>query len=76
MNGIVCSFCAQGVEKALGKLDGLDKSKYGNGIHVDIYHQRVIIAFLEGAEVPQEEIRNRIRGAGYDPVAIHLGPGL
>ncbi len=46
VNGVVCSFCAQGVEKSLGKLEGLDRSKHGNGVLVDIEHQHVRLAFL------------------------------
>jgi len=36
VNGIVCSFCANGMEKNLSKLKFIDSSRFGDGILVDI----------------------------------------
>ncbi len=36
VDGIVCSFCAYGAEKALSKLDCVDSSKFGDGVLVDL----------------------------------------
>ena len=68
VNGIVCSFCAHGLEKALSKLDGLDRSRHGNGILVDIEAQLVTLAFVSGADFQFAEVHRRIVKAGYDPV--------
>ncbi len=68
VNGIVCSFCAYGLEKALSKLDGLDRSRHGNGILVDIEAQLVTLAFVSGADFQFAEVHRRIVKAGYDPV--------
>ena len=73
VNGIVCSFCARGAEKALGKLDCLDGSAFGDdGVLVDIDKQRVVLALRAKQKVPVADIYKRIRSAGYDPVALHL----
>jgi copper chaperone CopZ len=72
VNGVVCSFCAYGAEKSLSKLDGLDRSEFGNGVLVDIHTQRITLAMTPGTEIPIEDIHRRIRKAGYDPVAVYL----
>ena len=68
INGIVCSFCAHGLEKALSKLSSLDVNRYGNGVLVDIETQIVTLAYLRGAEFPFSKIHRRIVKAGYDPI--------
>lgn len=72
VNGVVCSFCAHGLEKSLSKLDGLDGSQHGNGVLVQVDEQLVRLALLPGTAVPFAEIAKRIRKAGYDPVRFHL----
>ena len=44
VNGVVCSFCAYGAEKALSKLDCLDKAEFGNGVLIDIETHRITLA--------------------------------
>lgn len=68
VNGIVCSFCAHGLEKGLSKLSDLDESEYGNGVLVDIESQFVTLAFQPDSEFPFAEVHKRIKKAGYDPV--------
>lgn len=72
VNGVVCSFCAYGAEKSLSKLDGLDRSEFGNGVLVDIHTQRITLAMTPETKIPIEDIHHRIRKAGYDPVAVYL----
>jgi len=72
VNGIVCSFCAHGLEKALSKLDGLDASRHGNGVLVAIESQLVTLAFAEPTDFDFAEIHKRIVKAGYDPVRFEF----
>ncbi len=72
VNGIVCSFCAYGAEKALSKLDCVDRSKFGDGVLVDIDSHRITLALASGKQLPVGEVYERIKKAGYDPVTVHL----
>ncbi len=72
VNGIVCSFCAYGAEKSLAQLDCLDKSKFGNGVLVDINSHQVTLALASGRDLPVREVYQRIKKAGYDPVTIYV----
>ncbi len=72
VNGIVCSFCAYGAEKSLAQLDCLDKSKFGNGVLVDINAHRITLALASGRDLPVREVYQRIKKAGYDPVTMHV----
>ncbi len=72
VNGIVCSFCAHGAEKSLAQLDCVDKSKFGNGVLVDINAHRITLALASGRDLPVREVYQRIKKAGYDPVTMHL----
>ena len=43
VKGIVCSFCAHGVEKNLSRLNFLDKTQFGdNGVLIDINTQQIL----------------------------------
>lgn len=72
VNGIVCSFCAYGLEKALGKLSAIDASLYGNGVLVEIESQRVSLALLAERAIDFADIFERIKDAGYDPVRFYF----
>ena len=72
VNGVVCSFCAYGAEKALAKLDCLDTTQFGNGVLIDINTHRITLAMAPGERIPLRDIHNRIKKAGYDPVAFYL----
>lgn len=74
VNGVVCSFCAYGAEKALSELDGLDKEEFGNGVLVDVETHRITIALQPGQKIPFREIYERIKKAGYDPITLHVRP--
>ena len=71
VNGIVCSFCAYGTEKNLSKLDFLDKSRFGDGVLVDITSHQVTLALDPEASVNYAEIADAITKGGYDPVAYY-----
>lgn len=72
VNGVVCSFCAYGAEKALSKLDGLDHTEFGNGVLIDIGAHRITLALRPGEKIPLRDIYQRIVKAGYDPITFHI----
>lgn len=72
VSGVVCSFCAYGAEKALSKLDCLDRTEFGNGVLIDIDTHRITLAVRPGEKIPVRDIYQRIKRAGYDPITLHL----
>lgn len=74
VNGVVCSFCAYGAEKALSKLDGLNTAEFGNGVLVDVEAHRITLALQPSAKIPFQEIYSRIKNAGYDPITVYVRP--
>jgi len=72
VNGVVCSFCAYGAEKALSELDCLDKAEFGDGVLIDIDTHRITLAMKPGEKIPVHEIYQRIKKAGYDPITLYL----
>ena len=72
VNGVVCSFCAYGAEKALSKLDSLDNSEFGNGVLIDIETHRITLAMRPGEIIPFRDIYQRIKKAGYDPITLYV----
>ncbi len=72
VNGVVCSFCAYGAEKALSKLDCLDKAEFGDGVLIDIDTHRITLAMRPGERIPFREIYQRIKKAGYDPITLYV----
>lgn len=61
VQGMSCNHCVQAVEKALGKLNGIETAK------VDLAAKQVTISFDEKA-VDQEKIKETIEDQGYDVV--------
>ena len=72
VNGVVCSFCAYGAEKALSKLDCLDSAEFGNGVLIDIDTHRITLAMRPGEKIPLLDIYRRIKKAGYDPITLYV----
>ncbi len=73
VKGVVCSFCAYGAEKNLGKLSFLDKSQFGDdGVLVDINTHRITLALQPDKQVDLLSIYNAIKKGGYDPVSVYL----
>ena len=70
VNGVVCSFCAYGAEKALAELDCLDKAEFGDGVLIDIDTHRITLAMRPGEAIPFRDIYQRIKKAGYDPITL------
>lgn len=72
VNGIVCEFCSLGVRKKVSRLPFIDRSKYDDGVEVDIENQMVTIAVTEGAKLDKTVLFKAIESAGYNPVELFL----
>jgi copper chaperone CopZ len=70
VHGIVCSFCAKGVTKKVSKLPFIDRSKYNNGVKVEIEEQKVTIAVLPDQVLDVDVLYEAIVSGGYDPVGV------
>ena len=60
VNGMVCSFCAQGIEK---KMKALPETK---GVYVELKNHLVVVEAKEGATISQDTIKKIIKDAGYE----------
>ena len=60
INGMVCSFCAQGIENRLKTLPG------AAAIHVDLQNRLATLQIKSGTVVIDERLRTLICDAGYD----------
>ena len=60
VSGLVCSFCAVGLNKGIGKLDYTDKKS----VFVDINNQTVKVVILKVPEI--EETIKLIKDTGYE----------
>jgi periplasmic mercuric ion binding protein len=58
--GMVCGFCAQGIEKSLRKHPATAE------VTVSLEHQLVAITTRDGADIPDADLRKAIEEAGYD----------
>ena len=61
VDGMVCSFCAQGL------LAHFRKHAAVSDIHVDLTRKLVILEERKGSSITDEEIREAIKRAGFDP---------
>lgn len=64
VNGLVCDFCAQSLEKVLGRKPEVAR------VTVDMDAQQVRIAFRAGRSLPDGELRRLITNAGFATVSI------
>ena len=64
--GMVCSMCAFGIGEGFSKTDFIDKSKFTDGVSVDIDAQYVQLGLLDSKNVNPEKIVQVIEDAGYD----------
>lgn len=60
VKGMVCSFCAQGIEKTLKKHDEVEKVK------VNLDEKIVVIKFKEGKDLSNEKVAEVLKNAGYE----------
>lgn len=60
VNGMVCAFCAQGIEKRLSKLPATQ------AVYVDLKQKIVVVEAKAGQTLDGKTITAEIRDAGYD----------
>lgn len=59
VDGLVCAFCAQGIEKKMKAQSATDK------VFVSLEKKIVAVALKEGQDIPDEKLRAEITDAGY-----------
>jgi mercuric ion binding protein len=64
INGMVCSFCAQGIEKRLSKMPE------AKAVLVDLKRRFVVVEPKEGMSLDEKLIVSEIKDAGYDVVSV------
>ena len=64
--GMVCSMCAFGIGEGFSKTNFIDKSKFIDGVSVDIDAQYVQLGLLDSKDINPKKIVQVIEDAGYD----------
>ena len=64
VNGLVCGFCAQGIEKTLKALPATD------GVFVSLEHRLVAVKLKDGSEIEDAVLRKALKDSGYTVVGI------
>jgi mercuric ion binding protein len=59
VNGLVCAFCAQGIDKQLRKFPATAD------VVVSLEHKLVAVALKDGQDIPDDELRHALTNAGY-----------
>lgn len=68
VNGMVCAFCAQGIEK---RLTGLPQTQ---AVYVNLARKVVAVEAKPGQAFDEAQLRAEIRDAGYDVVSVEAVP--
>lgn len=68
VNGMVCAFCAQGIEK---KLRALAQTQ---DVFVSLKHRVVAVEIKEGQTLAPQTFKDLVKDAGYEVVAIDTVP--
>ena len=74
VNGLVCSFCAHGLQKGLSKLKFVDKKRYTKGVRTDINHQYVTVGLKKGKTTNVDKAVEVITDAGYEVLKSYTNP--
>lgn len=64
VNGLVCAFCAQGIEKKLRAFPAT------SDVVVSLEERLVAVATKEGQDIADEELRHALTDAGYTVTGI------
>jgi mercuric ion binding protein len=64
VNGMVCAFCAQGIEKRISNMPAT------KAVYVDLKRKTVAIEAKEGQTLDENAIKAEITDAGYDVVKL------
>jgi copper chaperone CopZ len=64
VNGLVCAFCAQGIEKSFKAMPATGK------VYVSLENRIVAVELKNGADIPDAQLRKAITDAGFTLVAV------
>jgi mercuric ion binding protein len=64
VDGMVCSFCAQGI------VAHFKKHKAVSNVHVDLTRRLVILEEKKGSSISDQEITDFIRKSGFEPKKV------
>lgn len=64
VNGMVCAFCAQGIEK---KLTAMPQTR---AVYVNLGEKIVAVEAKDGQTVDVEKVRAEVKDAGYEVVKV------
>ena len=64
VNGLVCAFCAQGIERKLKKFPATAE------VVVSLEHRLVAVALKDGQDIPDADLRRALTDAGYSVKSI------
>jgi mercuric ion binding protein len=64
VNGMVCAFCAQGIEKRISKMPAT------KAVYVDLKQKTVVVEPKDGMTLDQKAIVEEVKDAGYDIVKV------
>ena len=64
VNGMVCAFCAQGIEK---KMRSLSQTK---DVYVNLKQKIVAVELKEGQTLSHDTVRDLVKDAGYEVTKI------
>jgi mercuric ion binding protein len=64
VNGLVCAFCAQGIEKKLRKFPATAE------VVVNLEHRLVAVALKDGQDISDADLRKALTDAGYTVKSI------
>jgi copper chaperone CopZ len=64
VNGLVCAFCAQGIEKKLKKFPATAE------VVVNLEHRLVAVALKDGQDIADADLRKALTDAGYTVKSI------
>jgi copper chaperone CopZ len=64
VSGLVCAFCAQGIEKQLRKFPATAD------VAVSLEQKLVAVALKDGQDIPDAELRRALTNAGYTVKSI------
>ena len=64
VNGLVCGFCAQGIEKTLKALPATA------AVFVSLEHRLVAVRLKDGSDIDDATLRKALKDSGYTVVGI------
>jgi len=64
VNGLVCDFCAQAIQKVFSRQDGVET------VSVDLDHMEVRVQMQQSQDLPDELLAKLVTDSGYSLVEI------